>query len=214
MKGKVALVLYGKKRELEKCQPAWQAFKQAYVPDIFYHSWGDAYVSGVLNSSDTKAVMISQDIDFTHLHPGINQYASSAVNVLPQTYSILHADRLRTIYEDVMGFRYDWVIRSRFDLSLHAPDKIPFDLLDPNYYYVCANHWPGTGPVWDDNIMMGSSVNMAKISRELFNYAVGEINFHKVIPSGEQLLSTYIQRQPVAVFKSDFLNFTLGRNLP
>ena len=211
---KVALILYGKKRELEKCQPAWQAFKQAYVPDIFYHSWGETYVSGVLNSSDTRAIMISQDIDFSNLHKGINQYASSAVNVLPQTFSIMQADRLRTDYEDVNGFKYDWVIRSRFDLSLHSPTAIPFHTLDPHYYYVCANHWPGTGPVWDDNIMIGSSANMAKISRELFGYAAAEINLHKIIPSGEQLLSVYLQMHPIACFKSDFLNFTLGRNLP
>jgi len=210
---RVALVLYGKKRELEKCQPAWQAFKRAYVPDIFYHTWGESYAAGVLNSSDTKAMMISQDIDFTHLHPGINEYASSAVNVLPQTYSIMQADRLRTDYEDTMGFRYDWVVRSRFDLSLHLPAAIPFDTLDRHYHYVCANHWPGTGPVWDDNIMITSSVNMARISRELFWYGVDQINHYKVIPSGEQLLSTWLQRSPAAVFKSDFLNFTLGRNL-
>lgn len=206
---KIALVLYGKQRDLNKCLVPWQQFNKTYNPDIFYHTW----VVGI-NLFESKTSMFSRDIDFSHLHPGITEYGSSAVNVLPQTYSIMQSDKLRTDYENVMGFKYDWVVRSRFDISLHTPTAIPFDTLDPlTHYYVCANHWPGQNDMCDDNIMMSSSENMQMMSSRLFDYAVAQILNHKIIPSGEQLISSYLQRRGSPVKKIDSLNFTLGRNL-
>ncbi len=139
--------------------------------------------------------------------------SSSAKNVLPQTYSIMQSDKLRTDYEQLMGFKYDWVVRSRFDLSLHSPTTIPFDTMENTNVYVCANHWPGIFGLYDDNIMIGSSFDMEMISSKLFNYAIVQIQNHKVIPSGEQLLYAYMERRHAFIKKIDSLNFTLGRNL-
>jgi hypothetical protein len=210
---RIALCLYGKRRDFDKCKPAWNKFKAAYAPDVFYHGWGSDDVSGTLNGTNTKAIMISQDIDFSHLHLGINQYTSSAVNILPQTYSIMHSDRLRMEYEELMGFKYDWVIRSRFDISLHTPTDIPFHTLDHNHYHVCANHWPGDNGMYDDNLMLGNSEQMTWISSQLFGYAKAQIQGYRVIPSGEQLLSNYIKTRTTTIHKTSHLNFTLGRNL-
>ena len=210
---RIALVLYGKRRDYEKCRTTWNQFKQAYDPDIFYHGWGSDHVEGTLNGTKTKGIMISQDIDFSHLHQGINQYSSSAVNVLPQMYSILQSDRIRVDYENIMGFKYDWIVRSRFDLSLHFPTTIRFDVLDAKQHYVCANHWPGLNDMYDDNIMMSSSDNMRFISHRMFDYTLIQILNHKVIPSGEQILGSYIKSNSIVVNKIESLNFTLGRNL-
>lgn len=210
---RIALCLYGKLREHIKCRPAWESFQRAYNPDIFQHMWGDTHMQAVLNETNTKMLKIDQDIDFSHLHPGIDQYSSSAKNVLPQTYSIMQSDKLRTDYENLMGFKYDWVVRSRFDLSLHAPTSIPFHSMENINVYVCANHWPGDNGMYDDNIMIGSSFDMEMISPKLFNYAIAQIQNHKVIPSGEQLLSAYMERRHAFTKKIEELNFTLGRNL-
>ena len=81
---KIAVCLYGKQREFEKCRPSWITFGDTYTPDIFYHSW-----DGILWGINTKAIMISPDMEFAHLHPGIDQYSSSAKNVLHNTSSTL-----------------------------------------------------------------------------------------------------------------------------
>lgn len=209
---RIALCLYGKQRDLHKCHQSWLHFIEAYNPDIFFHTWRDT-VRSLLLRENAKSYLVSQDIDFSHLHPGITEYGSSAVNVLPQTYSIMQSDKLRTDYENLMEFKYDWVVRSRFDIALHTPTAIPFDTLDKANVYVCANHWPGQSEIYDDNIMIGSSDQMQMISGKLFEYTKAQIINHKIIPSGEQVLSSFMERRNNLIKKIDSLNFTLARNL-
>ena len=108
--------------------------------------------------------------------------------------------------------KYKWLVRSRFDLSLHNPESINFNEFR-NGFFVASNHWQGHAEMFDDNLMVGNFIHNACVSHDLFNYLNLFVNKNKKIPSGEQLLSDYVHTKRLLVIKHSSLDFSLGRNL-
>jgi hypothetical protein len=208
---KIALIWHGQTRELLRCISKWKLFIDHCSPDIFAHTWSPLTFD--LNSLGLKSLLIEEPNNFDEYKHGITEYESSALNVLPQMYSIYQANQLRRKYESEHNFNYDWIIRSRFDLSLHDP-KIIFEHLDPAYNYVANNHWTHHHGMFDDNLMVSSGEH-DHINSRLFGAATNYIINKKVIPSGEQLLSSFIKDNSwlPPIIKQASLDFTLARNL-
>ena len=208
-----ALVFYGQMREFDLCIKKWDTFVKRYTPDIFIHTWKP--VDKV--PYDPIAITIEKQIDFSFEHPGVTKYSTSAVNVFSQMYSIRESDMLRIKYERVNKFRYDYVIRSRFDIAFHNPGKINLKDIDPDKLNVCGNHWEHDPYKFDDNLMISKSDNMTRLSGQLYQFNSDKTHMTKLIHSGEQIMSEYIKTEwPNGfgdIYKNHMLDFTLARDL-
>lgn len=208
---RIALVWHGEMREFSLAH--WAAFINIHKPDIFLHTWSRSWVYPQLPQINIKAALIEQPLDFEDHKNNVTQYESSALNVLPQMYSIMKADTLRTDYQRHKAFQYDYVMRSRFDISLHNPN-VNFGGMSSAKMHVCSNHWKDINGMYDDNVMvMGKTFE--HVSQFLWDEVHEYIYNKKVIPSGEQLLSHYIRTNKLMseTVKNHALDFTLMRHL-
>lgn len=207
---RIALCLYGETRDYYNALPSWEKFITKYQPDLFWHTWDSLPIYGIF-SYNLKAghVEVSKKFD-TY---GVTEWGSSARNVLSQVYSIDRSIQLMSEYSEERP--YDFVVRARFDLVLLNPEAITFEYLDPSKFYICDNHWRGSNDIFDDNLMIGNQSNMIEHNGYLRINAYHYIHTHKLIPSGEQLISDRFKSFDLMenLVRTDMLNFTLARNL-
>jgi hypothetical protein len=206
---KIALCLHGQLRDYDKSLDSWTAFIKKYKPDLYWHTWDDVPKYGIFQYNLIKGVTEkSTKYDYS----GVTEWASTARNVGPQFESIHNV--LSMIGQSHRG-PYDFIVRARWDLVLHNPTTIDFELLNPNRYFVAGNHWAGNPDMIDDNIMIGSSPNIYCHNRIAWWLRSYWLSDRKLIPSGEQLISSYFKQNDLMkdVVKTEALNFTLARNL-
>lgn len=204
---RLAVCFYGETRDYDKCIPIWTNFITKHNPHIYFHTWERGPSENIFHRG-LIAGSIEERLNFEALKDGVDEYSSSARNVLPQTFSILRSISL-------MSRQYDFVIRTRFDLRLDELDLIDFSTMDPSKFYVCDNHWHGSSAIFDDNIMISSQDNIRCHNGGLFQYACESIKEHRVIPSGEQLIYHYFEKNDLMkdLIRTPALNFTLARNI-
>lgn len=113
-------------------------------------------------------------------------------------YSIYCSNKLKTEYETKHSFKYDWVIRSRFDVKLNS--KINFDLLDNNVINTpdgCFD--PINGYV--DCFALSNSHNM-----DIYSDTYNHLNDYLADPNlklcGEYILRKHIDNNNIPVVSS------------
>lgn len=211
---RVALVWYGQVREFTRCRKSWETFLNIHKPDIFIHTW--QYDLNIhVGHYNIKSLLVEESTDLDHLKDGVTEYSSSAINVLPQMYSIKKASELKTEYERLHGFQYDWVMRSRIDIALNNPGGVQFAQMSPRRVHITHNHWTNIEGMYDDNLMVTNGDDYDYITPHLFEYTIRHIKEVRSIPSGEQLLSRFINERiwRDKIYKNPDLDFTLGRHL-
>ena len=209
-----AIVWYGQTREFAKCYKKWETLINIHKPDIFVHTW-DTQGKSHSYVFDPISMLIEKSMTLDHLKDGVHEYSSSALNVLPQMYSIGRATQLKTDYEKLHGFTYDWVVRARMDLSLNNPGGIQFAQMSPRKIHVAHNHWTNVDGMYDDNLLIMRGNDFDSFHMNLFPYAIEHIRTVRSIPSGEQLMAKFINERVWRdhIYKNPDLDFTLGRHL-
>ena len=121
--------------------------------DVFIHTWdidqsqiGNPFMAGKIHpvGSPVAADLIDYTIDLYRPVKHKREYQKPfpivpwndrhmpgffSENAYSMFYSIYQANLLKILYEDEHNFKYDWVIRSRFDVQLNT--QLDFDAFDP-----------------------------------------------------------------------------------
>jgi len=124
--GKIAICISGMLRTGIQAYPVFRNFFDSLGEyDIFYHTWKlDSSISNLLKTTYKPTRFLEED-------PLNNTKESSFGSML---YSIMMANELKKQYEIENNFRYDLVIKTRFDLVFPKTIKFPVD----------ENIWPRT----------------------------------------------------------------------
>lgn len=138
---KLALCLSGQPRSYKKAfEYINKNLLEKYDVDVFFHTWvGDASKSFVYSELCKLYKPVISSYDYS-LPSNVNSHMSVANGSHPANfctsmfYSINLANEYRTKHEVFGAFRYDFVIRSRFDFALNK--VIDFQSLEKNKIYV------------------------------------------------------------------------------
>ena len=139
---------------------------------------------------------------------GVNKF-----NLYPHWYGVKHACNRFTEYSRNNNLHYDFVIRTRTDISLFHP--INLNLLDPNLIYISDRHWPGRGTeIFDDNLMILSMDNYEKIYGHAYDWYINSSNRHTEDVS-EAKLAEFVRELGLEnrIVRSPNLDFILTRGL-
>src|SRR6185295_12151438 len=115
--------------------------------DVFIHSWSTKYAKNIIRDYRPKKHLFQTQIDF--------EKRTTALNFLKSRwYSTKAVVELKKAYEREHGFKYDWVMLSRFDLALLR--DLDFAQCDKQLFYA-ARHAPGDGSPFCDLFFFGNS---------------------------------------------------------
>jgi hypothetical protein len=146
--------------------------------DIFLHTWEHEETQDILKCYKPKLALIESqkqfnslfnnevlDYDKENYHSYVTNNYSPIVYAHPRlfshTYSFDRADSLRQSYEITNGFKYDFVIKLRFDLQILKP----INLQDFNSNKIQIGKWWGSHNVgMEDLLIIAGSDNMTKVS--------------------------------------------------
>jgi hypothetical protein len=129
--GKVAICLSGLIRTGVEAHPVFRKFFSTLENyDVFYHTWK--------NPLSNKIQQLYTPTSFLEESPLDNTRESSFGSML---YSIMMANELKKQYEIQNNFRYDLVIKTRFDLIFPENNYFPTASMTPRTIYsVNGNH--------------------------------------------------------------------------
>lgn len=171
---KVALCLSGQARSVKE---GYEFVKKNLLDvndvTVFCHVWDSPNVELVSELYKPEVLVVEKPIDpdlskYTRVPPPQPNWKvkNPALSTYAQLYAINKCNELKSIYEEQDGFKFDWVIRSRFDFALNT--QIPFELLDNNKLYIPNCRRVPTRDFGNDQFALSSSDNMNKYS-ETFN---------------------------------------------
>lgn len=127
---KVALCFGGLPRYVLQTYAYWQScLLDPYVPDVFVHTWCDHTPSHVLQDQILSlynplscVVESPRSMPVEIYKDRIWPHRTTPTGVLSQWYSVQQSQRARQSYEKLNNFKYDVVIRARFDWFLEKVD--------------------------------------------------------------------------------------------
>ena len=136
---KVALCFGGLPRYVTQTYGYWRScILDKYDTDVFVHTWND-YNTWQGGSGDARlwdtihnlyqprscVIQPSLPIDVSLYKDRIWPHRTTPHGVLSQWYSVGHSLRQRQLWEDHQNFKYDIVVRARFDWFL---EKVEFEI--------------------------------------------------------------------------------------
>lgn len=164
--GKVAICLSGQLRTGIKAHTSFVKFFSSLENyDVFYHTWE------LTPEKSKKVKELYNPKLYLEESPLDRRYESSFGNML---YSILMANELKKQYEIENNFRYDLVIKTRFDLVFPEISMFPLDNIWPRTIYsaggnVGINHTDYENHGISDLIFWGDSQSM-DIATNIYRY--------------------------------------------
>ena len=187
---KIAFLLSGQPRMVDKAyDKILSTFLLPHNPDVFVHTWvnpedynksiGNSWGNGSFSYSDDIVgniynkyfpvkYKIENQINFT-LHPN-HIYPTQHFNMVSMLYSMNEVNELKKQYEEENNFKYDCVIRYRFDLNLSLDQPIDLSTLDLDKSIYCLNHCVHYNGI-NDLFAIGNSQNM-----DVFNSSYKNVN--------------------------------------
>lgn len=190
--GKVAICISGQLRTGIKAKICFDNFFNGLDADIFYHSWDlDQYIIDNVNDLYKPKRFLVED-----------SFPSGSMGSFgSMLYSITQANELKKQYEIDNNFRYDLVIKTRFDLVFPVGTRF-YDVnkIDPRTIYCsggsngftqtdCEHHSINDVIFWGDSQSMDIATNV-------FLYYK-----NKALPGLQELITGY-KFDPVDIFYS------------
>lgn len=216
---KLALCLSGQPRSYKKAfEFINKNLLEKYDVDVFLHTWvGDPSKSFVYDDICQLYRPVIASYDYS-LHPNVNSHMAVANGSHPANfctsmfYSINVANEYRVKHEVFGAFRYDYVIRSRFDFALNK--VIDFSSLEYGKIYV-PKDVEGPSLLNDQFAVADSDTMNVYASTFLFleqHYKNG------VVLCGHEMIQSQLNKSHVPVEKLDLNhpfvdgNFNRGRH--
>ena len=221
---KIALCLSGQARFVEQGyrEVIYPYILENNTIDVFIHSWditpeqvgskflaGDIHpigelippdlISQTLNLHKPVSYIFEEQLNFPKLlHTERHMPGFHSQNTYSMFYSIHQSNKLKTEYEIKNNFKYNWVIRSRFDVKLNA--KIEFNNYDRNIMNVpngCFD--PANGYV--DCFAFSNSSNM-DIYSNVYNYMDEYLNNPNLKLCGEYILKQHLDNNHMPIIET------------
>ena len=162
--------------------------------DIFIHTW-----KGPLNKDcflyDPQGIIIEEQKPV--IPASVKEYTDSVFVHFSMFYSMKESLRLLSEYEQANNFKYDLVVRTRFDISLESKiDLENFDLKEGVYSPdVCANP-----EVISDWFNFSTSDNI-KLYAGVYDNIVDYFKQGVLITSGEALITHMLKSKHIPIKK-------------
>lgn len=217
---KIAICFYGQPRKYKQVLSQWQRLIKELSMDVFIHTWygidrgkTEIDINELIKDFSPTEIEVSSPHKFIELIPEDCTYENQSYHAMNQAYSISSCFRIMNNYSTTFNKTYDLVIKCRMDISLHSIESLIKFIKTETYgdnLYVAGNHWQ-YHKEFDDNIMIGNTSLMNKISLNFFDYTISTINKTKLIPGGEQNIFRYVINNELLshIRKNENLNFTL-----
>jgi hypothetical protein len=219
---KVALCLSGQARFLEACY--FESMKpyilDVHKPDVFIHTWdvsdkiGQFFTNGSDHAMGGPITENLMDQMLTLYKPTKHIIAKQVLfesnkwvdRVMPTIksdhmysmfYSIQQSNNLKKLYEQENNFKYDWVIRIRFDMALPS-GPLPLENLDNSKLWGATGCFDSTNGYLDS--FGYSNSNIMDIYADTFNHidTIVDNNPHMGI-CGEYVLRKFIDQNGISV---------------
>lgn len=163
--GKVAICISGLSRTGVAAIPVFTNFFGELNADVFYHTW----TSDPVTSNSLR--QLYKPRRFLEQPPLPPERTGSFGSML---YSIMIANELKKNYEIEHNFRYDLVIKTRFDLVFPITNKFPMKPISPRTIYCPGgntgfNHTDYESHGINDILFWGDSESM-DIATDLYMY--------------------------------------------
>jgi hypothetical protein len=185
--GKTAICISGQLRTGIEAYPGFKKFFNSLGNyDVFYHTWTlDAPVSQHVQELYNPVVFVEEPAPDT-----AQQVKESSFGVM--LYSIMKANELKKKYEIENNFRYDLVIKTRFDLAFSEDSLFPTDPLWPRTIYsvggnVGINHTDYQHHGISDLIFWGDSQSMDLATNVYRYYKYTALVKNEYLKSGYKL---------------------------
>jgi hypothetical protein len=221
---KIALCLSGQTRFVDQCynEVLYPYVLEGNNIDIFIHTWdiNESQINkhfinsgGHIMGSAIKENQIQSTLDLYNpvsckVEPQIqfelNKWADRTMPYIRSDYlysmfySIYQSNKLKSEYEIKNNFKYDWVIRSRFDVKLNS--KINFNEFNNNIINTpsgCLNNKQG----YTDCFAFSNSTNM-DIYSDTFNHIDDCMNDPTLQLCGEYILRRWVDINNIPVVSS------------
>jgi hypothetical protein len=198
---RVALVLSGQQRFADKTFHQFKKYLPFDIIDVFFHTWdlsdeevnsNSFFISNKQLIDTFKPVKFlfeeHPQLEFEKIATSIGKNSSAPpINILSMFYSMLKSDLLRQQHEKVNEFKYDLVIRARFDFFLLAKHKFERAPSKEVYFPDLIRN----DSVFCDWFFYSSSENMTLITKcfeNIISYSKNNVSF-----CGENLLYRHLQ---------------------
>jgi len=162
--------------------------------DIFIHTW-----KGPLNKDcylyEPKSIIIEEQKPV--VPPDVKEYSQAAFVHFSMFYTMKESLKLLSEYEQANNFKYDLVVRTRFDIDLESKiDLENFDLKEGVYSPdVCANP-----EVISDWFNFSTSDNI-KLYSEIYHNITDYFKQGVMITSGEELITHMLKTKHIPIKK-------------
>lgn len=218
---KIALCLSGQMRFIQRgfVEVIHPYILENNTVDVFIHSWditpdqvGSKFLAGnihpigelitqdltsqTLNLYKPVSHVFEEQINFPELpHTDNHLPGFFSKNVYSMFYSIYQSNKLKSEYEQLHNFKYDYVVRSRFDVKLNS--KVNFDEFDSNVLNVPSGCFdPVNGYV--DCFAFAKS-DIMDVYSNLYNHLDQYINDTSSRLCGEYILKRHIDSNNIPV---------------
>ena len=119
---------------------------QVHEVDVFFHTWSTEAELELVELYEPKKYMVQKQIDFDSLANKFSKKVHSDVprhfhSIMSRWYSNDKVLRLKSDYEKEHGYKYDYVMTSRFDVEWLRP--LDFSQFDRDSIW-CGRHEKGT----------------------------------------------------------------------
>jgi hypothetical protein len=180
--GKVAICISGLVRTGVPAHVMFEKFFGHLNADVFYHTWKTD------KKTSNQIKTLYNPISYKEQTQLTNTEMGSWGNML---YSMMQANELKKKYEIAMNFRYDLVIKTRFDLVFPPANYFPTTPIDPRTIYTSGgntgvNHTDYEHHGINDIIFWGDSQSM-DIATDVYLYYK-----HRTLVANRQLLAGHM----------------------
>lgn len=163
--------------------------------DIFVHTWQGSLNEDVLRLYKPKKYIIEPQKQVVPSF--VKSFTDSIFIHYSMFYTIMESLRLKTEYEKENNFKYDLVIRTRFDIGLETRlDPTNFDLKEGVYSPdVCGN--PKVISDWFNFGTSDNIDNYGEIYSQIHEYEKQGV----MITSGEELITHMLKTKNLSIVK-------------
>jgi hypothetical protein len=186
--------------------------------DVFIHTWEHDEINQIINVYKPKLILSEPQRSFNpffsneilnidkedfglYMRNGYNPLIYTHPRIFSYTYSFDRSDSLRQSYELQHGFKYDYVIKMRFDMQILKPINVT--KFDANKIQL-GKWWGGHPKAIEELLIICNSSNMKNISslyHKMYEYLVDD-EYNNIIRSSG--LGAYHFSSPHEIFYHHF----------
>lgn len=163
--------------------------------DIFIHTWAGSLHKDAIELYKPKSYFIETQKQV--VPSTVKEYTEAAFTHFSMFYSMMESLKLKSEHEKIYNFKYDLIIRTRFDIGLETRlDPTNFDLNEGIYSPdVCGN-----SQVISDWFNFGNSQNM-DVYKDIYPNIVEFYKQGVMITSGEELITHMLNIKNIPYIK-------------